>query len=89
MADYARKRSGSADNGGDNCASITYKCGWETKGITITFDPTGHIHTFNDIYNTRSEIVAISTLAAQVTFGMLLLLLFSIFSDPLNIINCF
>lgn len=50
MADYARKRSGSADNGGDNCAIITYKYGWETKGLIITFDLTGHIHTFNDIY---------------------------------------
>lgn len=64
MADYARKRSGSADNGGDNCASITYKCGWETNSIIMMFNLTGHIHTFNDIYNTRSEIVANSTLAA-------------------------
>lgn len=64
MADYARKRSGSADNRGDNCASITYKCGWETKSIISTFDPTGHIHTFNNIYSTRSDIVANSTLAA-------------------------
>lgn len=64
MADYARKRSGSADNRGDNCASITYKCGWETKGIISTFDPTGHIHTFNNICSTRSAIDANSTLAA-------------------------
>lgn len=51
MADYARKRSGPADDGGDNSASITYKCGCETNGIKFSVHPTNHIHKVNDILN--------------------------------------
>lgn len=52
MADYARKRSGSADDGGDNSASITFKCDRETNSIKLTVHPTNHIHKVNDIFHT-------------------------------------
>lgn len=45
MADYARKRSGSADDGGDHCATITSYYGLETEGLTIMVCPKASVRT--------------------------------------------